>query len=153
MYAIQRVKTKKCKSAFEWGMVVGARLICLSVSRTAMLLDFTRSTVTRVYPEWSTTQRASSQRQACGRKWVIDESGQRRLTRIVQSNRWVTISQLTVQHNIGAQRPKKECTTHHTWIRMGYGSRRQSSTSFSKNVKTEDAVGSGTKTLDLGESD
>jgi hypothetical protein len=39
-------------SAFERGMVV---------SRTAMLLGFSRSTVSRVYQEWSTTQRTPSQ--------------------------------------------------------------------------------------------
>ena len=40
-------------SAFEWGMVVGAR--------TATLLDFLLSIVYRVYQEWSTTRRTSSQ--------------------------------------------------------------------------------------------
>jgi hypothetical protein len=47
--------------AFEQGMVVGARRACLSVSRTATLLGFSRSTVSRVYQEWSTSQRPSSQ--------------------------------------------------------------------------------------------
>jgi hypothetical protein len=48
-------------SAFERGMVVGARHTSLSVSRTATLLGFSHSTVSRVYQEWSTTQRTSSQ--------------------------------------------------------------------------------------------
>jgi hypothetical protein len=43
-----------------------------------------------MYPEWCTTQRTSSQRQATGQKRVIDERGQRRLTRIVHSNRQAT---------------------------------------------------------------
>ena len=116
-------KTKDL-SAFERGMVVGARRAGLSVSRTATLLGFSRSTVSRVYQGWSTTQRTSSQRQASGRKRLIDERGQRRLTRIVQSNRRATVSQLTVQYNIGAERPIKECTTRRTLTRMGYGSRR-----------------------------
>ncbi len=116
-------KTKDL-SAFERGMVVGARRAGLSVSRTATLLGFSCSTVSRVYQGWSTTQRTSSQRQASGRKRLIDERGQRRLTRIVQSNRRATVSQLTVQYNIGAERPIKECTTRRTLTRMGYGSRR-----------------------------
>ena len=103
-------KTKDL-SAFERGMVVGARHIGLSVSRTAMLLGF-HTTFSCVYQEWSTTQRTSSQWQASGRKWLIDERGQRRLTRIVQSNRRATVSQLTVKYNIGTERPIKECTTH-----------------------------------------
>ena len=51
-------KTKDL-SAFERGMVVGARCAGLSVSRTATLLGFSRSTVSRVYQGWSTTQRTS----------------------------------------------------------------------------------------------
>jgi hypothetical protein len=49
-------KTKDL-SAFEWGMVVGAKRNGLSASRTATLLGFSRSTVSCVYQEWSTTQR------------------------------------------------------------------------------------------------
>ncbi|MGH0151887.1 UNVERIFIED_CONTAM: hypothetical protein FKN15_020794 [Acipenser sinensis] len=65
-------KTKDL-SALERGMVVGARRASLSVSRTATLLGFSRSTVSHVYQGWSTTQRTSSQRQASGRKRLIDE--------------------------------------------------------------------------------
>jgi hypothetical protein len=46
---------------FERGMVVDARRTGLSASRTAMLLGFSHSTVSRVCQEWSTTQRTSSQ--------------------------------------------------------------------------------------------
>ena len=47
-------------SALEQGMVVDARCTGLSVSRAAMLLGFSCSTLSRVY-QWSTTQRTSSQ--------------------------------------------------------------------------------------------
>ncbi|MBN3278646.1 TCB1 transposase, partial [Polyodon spathula] len=116
-------KTKDL-SAFERGMVVGARCVGLSVSRTPTLLGISRSAVSCVYQRWSTTQRTSNQRQASGQNWLIDGRGQRRLTRIVQSNRQATVSQLTVQYSIGAKRPIKECTTRRTLTRMGYGSRR-----------------------------
>ena len=43
------------------GMVVGARCTGLSVSRTAMLLGFSHSTVSCVSQEWPTTQRTSRQ--------------------------------------------------------------------------------------------
>ena len=49
-------KTKDL-SAFERGMVVGARCTGLSVSRNV----FSRSTVSYVYQEWSSTQRTSCQ--------------------------------------------------------------------------------------------
>ena len=42
-------------------MVVGAKCTGLNVSRTAMLLGFSCSTVSHVYQEWSTTERTSSQ--------------------------------------------------------------------------------------------
>ena len=51
----------KYLSAFEWDMVVGARRTGLCVSRTAKLLGFSRSTVSRLYQEWSTTQMTTSQ--------------------------------------------------------------------------------------------
>ena len=111
-------------SAFERGMVVGVRRTSLSVSRTATLLGFSCSTVSHVYREWSTTQTASSQQQTSAQKWLIYERGQRRLTQIVQSNRHVLVSQLTVQDNIGAKRPTIKCANRRTSTRMGYGSLR-----------------------------
>ena len=51
----------KYVSACEQDMVVGARRTGLIVSRTATLLGFSHSTVSRVYQEWSTTIRTSSQ--------------------------------------------------------------------------------------------
>ena len=50
----------KYLSAFERGMVVGARRTGLNVSRTGKPLGFSCSTVSCVYQEWSTTQRTSS---------------------------------------------------------------------------------------------
>ena len=53
--------------AFEQDMVVaGDSRTGLSVSRTAMLLGFSRSTVSCVYQEWSTTQRTSNQLDTTG---------------------------------------------------------------------------------------
>ena len=49
----------KYLGAFERGMAVV--MVAPSVSRTAMLLGFSHSTVSLVYQGWSTTPRTSSQ--------------------------------------------------------------------------------------------
>jgi hypothetical protein len=48
-------------SAFERGLLVGARGTCLRVARTAPLLGFSQSTVSSVDEEWSTKQKTSNQ--------------------------------------------------------------------------------------------
>jgi hypothetical protein len=45
----------KDSSAFDESMVVGVRRTRLFVSRTATILEFSYSTVSYVYQEWSTT--------------------------------------------------------------------------------------------------
>ncbi len=58
-----RMGKKGDLSDFERGMVVGARWVGLSISKTADLQGFSRTTISRVYREWLEKEKISSERQ------------------------------------------------------------------------------------------
>ncbi|XP_029622184.1 acidic leucine-rich nuclear phosphoprotein 32 family member B isoform X4 [Salmo trutta] len=124
---------------FERGMIVGSRRAGSSISQTAALLGFSRTTVSVVYREWRDKQKTSSQRQSSGRKQLVDKRGRRRLERIVQTNRRATIRQITAQYNSGVQNSISECTTRRSLSRMGYCSRRRANEEW-KNTACVDKV-------------
>ncbi len=70
-----RMGKKGDLSDFERGMVVGARRADLSISKTADLLPFSQTTISKVYRELSEKEKISSERQLCGRK-CLDVRGE-----------------------------------------------------------------------------
>ncbi len=108
-------------SDFEHGMVVGQKLH-LVISKTADLLGFSRTTISRVYRERSDKEKIM--------QWVavvwtkMPCWGQRRMARLVRSYRKVTVTQITTRYNQGMQNTISEHTTHRTLKQMGSSSRR-----------------------------
>ncbi len=96
----------------------------LSISETADLLGFSRTTISSVYREWSEKEQISSERQLCGWKCLVDVRGQRRMDRLVRDDRKATVTQITTRYNQVMQNTISEHTTRQTLKQMCSSSRR-----------------------------
>ncbi|XP_042913154.1 uncharacterized protein [Parasteatoda tepidariorum] len=109
---------------FQRGMIVGARCVGTSISKTAALVECSRAAVVNAYKEWTIKQKTRSQIQTCGRHRVLNARKERRLARVSQRNRRATGRQIASDLNQGATVKVSELTFRRTLRRIGYGSRR-----------------------------
>ncbi len=94
------------------------------MSKTADLLGFSRTAISKVYREWSEKEKISSERQLCRRKCLVDVSGQSRMGRLVRDDKKATVTQIINRYNQGIQNAISKCTTRRTLKQMVYSIRR-----------------------------
>ncbi|GBO31765.1 hypothetical protein AVEN_175800-1, partial [Araneus ventricosus] len=108
-------------SEFERDVIVGAREMGHSISEVAMKFGFSRTTISRVYREYRESGKTSNR---CGRKKIMQERDQRRLTRIIKRDRRATLPQIAADFNAGPSTSVSVRTIRRNIIDMGFQNRR-----------------------------
>ena len=123
---------KKCDpSDFDRAVIVGARQGGLSISETADLLAFSRTTVSRICIEWCEKHPESSS--SAGRNASLMR-GQRRRARLLEADRKVTVMQIT---NSGMHKSISEQNTSNLSKWIGHSSNRlKSNKSLIKGIQS-----------------
>ncbi|GBM52100.1 hypothetical protein AVEN_131116-1 [Araneus ventricosus] len=111
-------------SEFERGVIVGAREMGHSICEVAMKFGFSRTTISRVYREYRESGKTSNLRHSCGRRKIVQERNQRRLTRIIKRDRRATLPQMAADFNAGPSTSVSVRTIQRNITDMGFRSRR-----------------------------
>ncbi|GFW21922.1 uncharacterized protein TNCV_4822051 [Trichonephila clavipes] len=88
-------------SEFERVIIVRAREMGLRISEVAMKFGFSRMTISRVYREYRESGKTSHLQHRCGRKKIMQERDQQRLTRILKRDSHATLPQIVADFNAG----------------------------------------------------
>ncbi|GFV65450.1 HTH_Tnp_Tc3_2 domain-containing protein [Trichonephila clavipes] len=72
-----------------------------SMFEVAMLLGFSRMTISQVCHEYRESGKTSNLRHRCGRKKNMQERNQRQLTRIIKRDKHATLPQIAADFNAG----------------------------------------------------
>ncbi|ROL44478.1 hypothetical protein DPX16_20747 [Anabarilius grahami] len=95
---------RKDLSEFDRGQIVMARRLGQSISKTEALVGCSWSAVVSIYQKWTKEGTVVNWRQGHGWPRLIDARGERRLARVVRSNRRATVAQIAQEVNAGSDR-------------------------------------------------
>ncbi len=118
------IRTGKKEDLSDWTWLLVTDGLVWVFHKLLILLGFSRTTISRVYREWSEKEKISSERQLCGWKCLVDVRDQRRMDRLVIDDRKTTVTQITTRYNQDLQNTISEHTTRRTLKQMGSSSRR-----------------------------
>ncbi len=93
--------------------------------RTADLLGFSHTTISRFTENDLKKEKISSERQLCGWNALFDVRGQRRMNRLVRDDRKATVTQITTRYNQGMKNTISEHTTRRTLKQMSAKNRKR----------------------------
>ncbi|XP_076330609.1 uncharacterized protein LOC143236214 [Tachypleus tridentatus] len=110
-----RMETMRDLRNFDPGMIAGA-----SIPKTADILEFSSTTVSKVYREWRKTQKYSEW-QFCGRKHLVNDCLMKEV-RLFQADMKATNTQVITLNNSTITKDISESTTHRVLKWMGYSS-------------------------------
>ncbi|GBM15470.1 hypothetical protein AVEN_142128-1 [Araneus ventricosus] len=108
----------------EKDMIIGYRARGGSISETAAFMKCSPSAVVNVYNNWKNQEGVQSRRTNCGEPRAINDRGERRLRRLVKSDRCATVDTLTAQMNQQCTRKLSRTTVQRTLLCIGLHSRR-----------------------------
>ncbi|GBM63157.1 hypothetical protein AVEN_266808-1 [Araneus ventricosus] len=86
-----------------------------------MKFGFSRTTISRVYREYRESGKTSDLRHRCGRRKIMQERDQRRLTRIIKRNRRATLPQIAADFNAGPSTSVRVRTINETSSIWAFG--------------------------------
>ncbi|GFW67449.1 HTH_Tnp_Tc3_2 domain-containing protein [Trichonephila clavipes] len=110
--------------AFVCGKIVGARRMGNSISEIVRQLGFSRSIVSGVYQEYMDGGQKNSDWANCKGQLAWTVRDERRLSRIVRSQRSQTLAQITTQLNDGTSSTISKGTVQRSLHRIGFRSHR-----------------------------
>ncbi|GBL81283.1 hypothetical protein AVEN_143602-1 [Araneus ventricosus] len=102
----------KCKDVTEWqnGAIVFGLARGYTVREVSGFVGVWQRSVQRVCKQWCKTRDHETRRENCGRKKVLSERGRKRVSRLVNQNRFQTRQELLQSVNEGPSQPVSERT-------------------------------------------